>query len=226
MSGNVPDDAGAESVEEWFARVEAALDDERTLAASPPEGTARWGAFPFQVADDARTRRVQPLADTERGRDGEDPATCRCASPQPSGEAASGETDLLWHNENWTLRRFGRTGVPFIGMLQSRAHHDLPDLPDDLAAELGLLVVRLSAAVESLPSVARCHMHRWGDGGAHLHVWFFARPARHPQVVGSVVALWDDVLPALPDAVRDANAAHVARELVARHGGTALSPRP
>ena len=60
MSWDMPDHARAESVEEWFARVEAALDDERTLAASPPEGTARWGAFPFQVADDARTRRVLP----------------------------------------------------------------------------------------------------------------------------------------------------------------------
>jgi hypothetical protein len=84
-----------------------------------------------------------------------------------------------------------------------------------------LLTARLAAAVESLPSVARCHVSRWGDGGAHAHLWFMGRPARHPQVMGSVAILWEDLLPSLPDEVRDANVAHVVRALTASHGGAA-----
>ena len=62
-------------------------------------------------------------------------------------------------------------------MLEPIAHHDLADLPDDRAAELGLLTVRIARAIEALPHIARAHVSRWGDGSAHLHVFFFARPA-------------------------------------------------
>jgi hypothetical protein len=49
-------------------------------------------------------------------------------------------------------------------MLEPVAHHDLPDLPDDRAAEMGLLIVRIAQAIESLPHIARAHVSRWGDG--------------------------------------------------------------
>ena len=82
--------------------------------------------------------------------------------------------------------------------------------------------VALSASVEALPSVGRCHIGRWGDGGAHAHVWFIARPARMPQTRGTFMALWDDYFPPVPVAVRDANAAAAIRGLVAAYGGHAL----
>ena len=106
-------------------------------------------------------------------------------------------------------------------MLETRAHYDLPDLPDDLASELGLLVVRTARAIESLPHIARAHVSRWGDGGAHLHIFFFARPAGFSQLRGTCLALWDDLLPAVPDSQRDADAALVALALVRSHGGHA-----
>ncbi len=216
--GASPGRLAPESAEAWFARVEAALDGDRTLPASPPDGTARWDAFPFVIADDARTHPVAPLTDLDRPRTGESSSPCHCAGTTMPGSIEDGP-NLMWRNDSWQLRRFERTGLPIIAILEPIAHHDLPELPDALSRELGLLIVRLAASIETLPSVGRCHVNRWGDGGAHAHVWFFARPLRHPQVTGSVVPLWDDLLPALPDTVRDANAAHVARELVARHGG-------
>jgi hypothetical protein len=76
-------------------------------------------------------------------------------------------------------------------------------------------------AIESLPHIARAHVSRWGDGSAHVHVFFFARPAGFPQLRGTCLALWDDLLPAVPDGQRDADATEVARIVAAAHGGTA-----
>src|SRR5438046_215160 len=40
---------------------------------------------------------------------------------------------------------------------------------------------------------------RLGDGGEHLHWWFMSRPARFPQLIGSFAAIWDDILPPVPE---------------------------
>jgi hypothetical protein len=42
------------------------------------------------------------------------------------------------------------------------------------------------------------------------------------QIRGSCLALWDDILPATPRTVWDANLAAVAAALAAGHGGTSL----
>lgn len=84
-------------------------------------------------------------------------------------------------------------------ILCPRAHHDLGDLPDELAAELGPLLVCIARAVASVGEIGRVHVCRWGDGSAHFHVWFMARPARVPQVRGAFAAIWDDILPPLPE---------------------------
>ena len=106
--------------------------------------------------------------------------------------------------------------------LGTQAHLDVPDLSDAMAARFGLLHVALVAAVETLPSVGRCHHFRLGDGGAHAHWWFIARPARMPRLRGSFMVDWDDLLPPVPLAVRDENAAFVVEHLTARAGGTAV----
>jgi hypothetical protein len=49
------------------------------------------------------------------------------------------------------------------------------------------------------------HVCRWGDGSEHFRTWFMARPARLPQLTGSFAAIWDDVLPPLPEGVWRAN---------------------
>ena len=92
----------------------------------------------------------------------------------------------------------------------------------DLAASSGRVQVAPVRAVEALPSVARCHVIRVGDGGAHAHWWFMARPARTPELRGSFMVAWDDFLPPVPVDVRDANAAFVVDRLVADLGGRAV----
>jgi hypothetical protein len=46
-------------------------------------------------------------------------------------------------------------------------------------------------------ALGRVHVCRWGGGSW----WFLARPTRLPQLYGSFVAIWEDVLPPLPDEV-------------------------
>lgn len=111
-------------------------------------------------------------------------------------------------------------------LLSSRAHHDLGDLPDDLATEIGRLVVAVTAAIETLPSVGRAHLARYGDGGAHLHLWFLGRPARARQFRGSTLLDWEENLPRVPGPVADANARWVAGRLVASYGGQLGEPDP
>ncbi len=67
------------------------------------------------------------------------------------------------------------------------------------------LLVKVQRAVTSIGDIGNVHVCRWGDGSEHFHVWFMARPARLPQLVGSFAAIWDDVLPPLPDDVWQAN---------------------
>ena len=107
--------------------------------------------------------------DVEPPRHGEDPAECTaCRAP---------DSAYIWVSERWRVRALDRpTGLPAVLILESRSHLDMGDLPNLLAAELGVLTVRLERAIRSLDGVARVHVNRWGDGSAHLHVWFLARP--------------------------------------------------
>jgi hypothetical protein len=89
-----------------------------------------------------------------------------------------------------------------------------------MAAELGVLTTHIARHVQALPHVSRAHVYRIGDGGAHLHVWFFARPEGQAQLYGSWLVVWDDLLPEYPAAVAEADAASVADALVASYGGS------
>ena len=39
------------------------------------------------------------------------------------------------------------------------------------------------------------HVHRWGDGSAHFHMWFFGRPFGASHLLGMGMAMWADILP-------------------------------
>ena len=52
------------------------------------------------------------------------------------------------------------------------------DLDDELAAELGPLLLKMQHAVSQVPGVGNVHVGRWGEGSEHCHIWFMARPAR------------------------------------------------
>ena len=83
-------------------------------------------------------------------------------------------------------------------------------------------MVCLGAAIENLPSVARVHVSKWGDGGAHAHIFFYARPTQMPQLRGTMLPVWDDFLPHIPGDVRDDNARAVIQDLVGSYGGRAI----
>ena len=106
--------------------------------------------------------------------------------------------------------------LPIAMNLLPRQHCDLTDVPDELAGEMGRLVVAVSAAIEALPSVGRVQLAKYGDGGAHLHLFLFGRPARMLQLRGSPLLDWEENLPAVPREVHRAHASYVAELLVER----------
>ena len=172
-----------------------------------------WPSFPFE--GDLRVKPLEPIADDEPPRQGEDAASClACSAPDEA---------YIWVSERWRVRAMDRpTGLPMVLILESRSHLDLGDLPNLLAAELGVMTVRLERAVRSLDGVARVHVNRWGDGSAHLHLWFLARPVGRLQLRGSFLSLWDDILPPIPEEQWRENLALVAAWL-AEFGGRPLA---
>jgi hypothetical protein len=189
---------------------------EHALAVSDSEGRlplARmtgWEISPFEQ-DGLRVARLRPPVLPEAARHGEDPADCGSCRARDEG---------IWFNERWRLSRIPGVGVPLVLMLHPRDHYDMADLPDDMAGELGVLTTHIVRHVEALEHVARSHVYRIGDGGAHLHVWFFARPQGQAQLFGSWLVVWDDLLPEYPAEVADADAAAVADALAGSFGGT------
>ncbi|HEU0240835.1 MAG TPA: hypothetical protein VFR11_16365 [Micromonosporaceae bacterium] len=110
-------------------------------------------------------------------------------------------------------------------ILESRSHLDLGDLPNLLAAELGVMTVRLERAIRSLDEVAQVHVNRWGDGSAHLHLWFLGRPAGRLQLRGPFLAMWDEILEPVSEPEWRVNLAHIAAWLE-EFGGRALIEPP
>lgn len=185
--------------DDYYAHVLAAADADGRLALPDDLG---WDILPFEPAG----LTVTPLAPRvlpEPARSGEDGKPCwRCDAP---------DEGVIWSNERWVLTRMKEPpGVPFVALLQLREHLDIGELSEDLAAEMGRLMVRLERAVAALPGVGRVHLYRFGDGASHLHLWAMARPAGLMQLRGSNLALWDDLLPRLPEDAYAASCAAVA----------------
>lgn len=188
----------AETPEELYARAAGAL------RMPPVEG---WESWPFE--GEIRPRALQPPVETEKPRSGEGGVDCSaCAAP---------DSAYVWTTERWRLRALDKpSGLPVVVLLEPRDHYDAPsDLPDDLAAELGVLLGRVERAALSVEGVARVHNGRWGEGSAHLHWWFMGRPAGFAQLRSSFAGIWDDVLPSTPEDVWRANLAAVAAALSA-----------
>ena len=98
-------------------------------------------------------------------------------------------------------------------LLETRAHVDSTDLDDNRAAELGPLLLKIQRAVLAVPGVGNVHVGRWGEGSAHCHIWFMARPARREQRRTSAAASWDDGLPRVREDIWRANLEIVRQEL-------------
>ena len=192
--------------DEFYDHALRAADDERRLPLARMTG---WEISPFEP-EGLRVAPMRPPVLPEPPRQGEDPLDCFACRARNEG---------IWFNDRWRITRVAGVGVPLVLMLHPLEHYDMGDLPDDLAAELGVLSTHIVRHVEALPHISRSHVYRIGDGGAHLHVWFFARPEGQGQLYGSWLVVWDDLLPEYPADLADADAATVADALVASFGG-------
>ena len=168
----------------------------------PPQ--AGWPIFPFE-APGLRMRAVEDPVLSEPPRHGEAGGRCRtCEDPDEA---------FVWTDERWLVSMPSEPlAVPAV-TLHPRDHLDLGDLTDEMAAELGVLLVRAHRALASIPGVGRVHVYKWGDGGAHLHVLVVARPVGMMQLRGMYLSTWMYALPPLPADQWRAIATHVAEVL-------------
>jgi len=194
------------SPEEFYQHALAATDSEHRLPLARMTG---WDISPFEP-DGLRVAPLRPPVMPEPERHGADPADCNSCRHRDEG---------IWFDEHWRLTRMTKVGVPLILMLHPREHYDLADLSDDRAAELGVLITHIARQMQALRHISRAHVYRIGDGGVHLHIWFFARPEGQAQLYGSWLPIWDDLLPEYPAEPADSDAAMVADALVASYGG-------
>lgn len=202
-----------QSPEEIHARVVAHVGEDGRLPVPPSND---WDIFPWEVVDgQIVTKVLRPPVAAEAPRWGE--------GDRPCGSCTGATDDLvIWRNDRWKVLRTEEPGGLLMLSLQPREHLDLDDLDDDLAGEMGRISLWLSRIVGRLPHVGRVHLAKWGDGGAHLHVFVLARPERLAQVIGSPAIEWADILPPMPEDLWRAELAEVARRL-ATHDGTALA---
>lgn len=126
------------------------------------------------------------------------------------------EEHVIWRDERWALRAgLAPTGLPMVALLAPIEHVTLHTMPDDLVASWGPMIRRITMAIGTIEGVGRVHLHRYGDGNEHFHLWFMARPLGMMQLRGPMLAVWDDLLPQLPDDELHANIRTVAQALAA-----------
>lgn len=115
----------------------------------------------------------------------------------------------IWSDANWVLHNPIGGSIPGTVWLASREHVDsFRDLPEHLASDFGRISGRIEAAIFGLGGFGRVHLYRWGDGGAHFHVWFIPRPEGMLDAEKYALPLWEDVMAAAPQqAVDDAGVA-------------------
>src|SRR5437764_833062 len=130
--------------------VDAASVAARARAAAGPDGRLPlpdligWDTFPFE--GDLLVKRLDDPVLPEPPRHGEDgAANCAMCTKDDDG--------YVWVGDRWRLTvPIAPVPVPAL-LLEPRAHLDLADLDDTMAAELGVLAVRLARAMEAEPGV-------------------------------------------------------------------------
>lgn len=133
---------------------------------------------------------------------------------EPCGICGGAATSAVWSDDLWTLHPPVNGSLPGAVWVASREHFDsFADMPAVYAADFGRMAGRVERAILSLGDVARVHLYRWGDGGAHFHVWFIPRPLGMLDARGMYLPIWEDVLPNVSDAELEAAAQKVAAAL-------------
>jgi diadenosine tetraphosphate (Ap4A) HIT family hydrolase len=145
-----------------------------------------WDIFPFE--GDIRVKELSPPVLPEPPRSGEEGGGPCHACTRP-------DEHCLWADDDWRVTASPTpSGVPFV-ILESRAHCDLTDMPQQLSAALGPMLQRIEAALLQTGRFGRVHINKWGDGGAHFHIWLFGRPLGARQMLGVFLPVWGSVLP-------------------------------
>jgi len=109
---------------------------------------------------------------------------------EPCGLCAGQSTAAVWQDEHFSLHPPVGGSLAGAVWLASREHVDsFSDLSPEAAAAFGPLAARVERAI----------LGRWGDGGAHFHVWFIPRPLGMLEASGMMLPLWEDVLPNVTD---------------------------
>ncbi|HEU5036780.1 MAG TPA: hypothetical protein VFT70_07240 [Nocardioides sp.] len=201
-----------ESADEVYARVTAAAGEGGRL---PAPTMSTWDIFPWEVADGAVVPKVLAAPGPEEPREGDEGGRpCwACAGFDPAR--------VVWEDEHWVLTSTAEpSGMPLVLTLWTRDHFDVGGFDDEHAAELGRIANRLVRIMEAIPGIGRVHVNRWGDGSAHSHIWFIARPEGFAQIKGSYAVEWDDILPPVPEDVWRTDLHTVATKL-ANWGGHA-----
>ena len=162
--------------------------------------------FPFD--GELRLKDLSEPMEAEFPRDGEGDQACRGCEPLA-------EDRRLWANQTWRLTTIRPSANPVGLFLETNEHLDFEDFDDAMAAEYGVITRHLEAAIRSLPSVGRVHIHRWGDGSSHFHVWFQGRPARQLEMHGWGNVLWPQLLEPLPKDVIKSNHQEVVERFTA-----------
>ena len=122
------------------------------------------------------------------------------AGGPPCGICTGRATDALWTDEHWTLHAPVGGSLPGAVWIASKQHFDsFADMSDEVAASFAPVVARAERAILSLGDVGRVHLYRWGDGGAHFHVWLIPRPLGMVEASGMMLPVWEDVLPNVSD---------------------------
>jgi hypothetical protein len=125
---------------------------------------------------------------------------------EPGGEpcfpcSAVSDSNQIWSDATWTLHNPGQTSLVGSVWLASRTHFDsFADMPADVGTTFADVCGRVERAVLALGGIGRVHVYRWGDGGAHFHVWFVPRPLGRLDMSGPQLMAWEDVMPAASDA--------------------------
>src|SRR5215469_15168666 len=116
--------------DEFYHHALAGADDERRLSLARMTG---WDISPFEP-DGLRVTPLRPPVLPEPARQDEDPSDCSTCRRRDEG---------IWLNDRWRLARIAGFGVPLVLMLYPRDHYDMADLPDEMAAELGVLTTHV-----------------------------------------------------------------------------------
>lgn len=181
----------------------------------PMPEVANWPIFPFE--GDIKVRKVFPFAPQEHVRSG-DPGGPPCAC---TGEGDYTPSAPIWQNDRWQVRplSFGGERAPFPAyMLETVEHMDFDDFDEEMAADMGVMTLRLDRAMHAANDLGRVHVNRWGDGGAHYHLWFLGRPRGAGQLSGFALPWWGFILPSRSEEAQAASDQSIATSLAAACG--------